>query len=294
MDPTGPDRLRGFRAPGADPVQPSADVPTDVPTDVPVAGHVAAPSMSAWRWVLAAGGALVIAIVIIAALAFRLGSTSATSVAPSPAPTPAASATPLAVTDLYGRVAPSVVLITTSKGSLGSGVIVNDTGTVLTAQHVIAGGGTISVVFADGTKAPAKVTAADRTIDLAKLTPSKLPEVVVPAILGGGLAVGSDVVAIGNPLGLRASTTTGIVSGLDRRTRTKAGPLSGLIQFDAAVNPGSSGGPLLSSQGLLVGVVVSIADPGGDDAFAGIGFAVPIGTALGGGAGDGTDGGPQL
>ena len=300
MDPTGPDRPRGFRAPGADPVE------RGVPSTAAEQSEIAAvaqrsdgvpagvPRASVRRWPLAAGGALAIAIVIIVALAFRLGSTSATSVAPSPTPTPAASATPLAVTDLYGRVAPSVVLITTSKGSLGSGVIVNDTGTVLTAQHVIAGGGTISVVFADGTKATAKVSAADPTIDIATLTPSKLPEVVVPAILGGGLAVGSDVVAIGNPLGLRASTTTGIVSGLDRRTKTKAGPLSGLIQFDAAVNPGSSGGPLLSSQGLLVGVVVSIADPGGDDAFAGIGFAVPIGTALGGGSGDGTGGGPQL
>ena len=70
--------------------------------------------------------------------------------------------------------------------------------------------------------------------------------------------------------------------------------MSGLIQFDAAVNPGSSGGPLLNDQGLVVGVVVSIADPGDDDSFAGIGFAVPIGAALGGGSGDGPGGGPQL
>jgi len=102
------------------------------------------------------------------------------------------------------------------------------------------------------------------------------------------------VVAIGNPLGLRGSTTTGIVSGLDRRARTKVGPLAGLIQFDAAVNPGSSGGPLLNSQGHVVGVVVSIADPGEDEAFAGIGFAVPIGTALGGDLGPGQGGGPRL
>ena len=290
MDPTGPDRLRGFRAPGADPVEPPVDVAADVPADVPVG----VPRGDGRRWLVAAGGALVVAIVIIAALAFRLGSGSAAPAAPSPTPTAAVSATPLAVTEVYGRVAPSVVLITTSQGSLGTGVIVNDTGTVLTAQHVIAGGGTISVVFADGTKATAEVAAANPKTDIATLTPSKLPEVVVPAILGGGLAVGSDVVAIGNPLGLRASTSTGIVSGLERRTRTKAGPLSGLIQFDAAVNPGSSGGPLLNAQGLLVGVVVSIADPGGDDAFAGIGFAVPIGAALAGGSGDGTGGGPQL
>jgi putative serine protease PepD len=233
--------------------------------------------------------------VIIAALAFKLGSGSATPAnRPSPTPTPKATATPLPVTDLYTQVVPSVVLVTTSKGSLGSGVIITDIGTVLTANHVIADGGSIAILFADGTKAAATVAFANPKIDIATLIPRKLPEVVVPAILGGGVAVGSDVVAIGNPLGLRASTTTGIVSGLSRTTKTRAGSLSGLIQFDAAVNPGSSGGPLLNSQGLVVGVVVSIADPGRDDAFAGIGFAVPIGTALGGGTGDGPLRGPQL
>jgi len=186
------------------------------------------------------------------------------------------------------------VLITTSKGALGSGVIVTDTGTVLTAHHVLSGGGDISIVFADGTRTSGTIDVTYPKIDIATLTPKKLPEVVVPATLGGGVAVGSDVVAIGNPLGLRDSTTTGVVSGLNRTTNAKAGPLSGLIQFDAAVNPGSSGGPLLNSQGLVVGVVVSIADPGDDDAFAGIGFAVPIGTALGGNSGPGQGGGPRL
>ncbi len=236
--------------------------------------------------------------VIIAALAFKLGSGSDAS-APSASrasvtPTAGATATPLPVPDLYQQVVPSVVLITTSKGSLGSGTIVTGTGTVLTAHHVVSDGGSISILFADGTKSAATVAETNPRIDIAALTPTKLPEVVVPAILGGGVAVGSEVVAIGNPLGLRDSTTTGIVSGLDRRTKTQTGPLSGLIQFDAAVNPGSSGGPLLNNQGLVVGVVVSIADPGEDDAFAGIGFAVPIGVALGGDSGPGQGGGPRL
>jgi putative serine protease PepD len=100
---------------------------------------------------------------------------------------------------------------------------------------------------------------------------------------------------MGNPLGLQDTTTTGIVSGLGRTSRTDTGTVRGLIQFDAAVNPGSSGGPLLDAQGFVVGVVVSIADPGKDDAFAGIGFAVPIGAALGGGGdGPGQGGGPQI
>jgi S1-C subfamily serine protease len=235
--------------------------------------------------------------VIIAALAFQLGSGSGTSANPASAtatPTPTATATPLPVTDLYRQAVPSVVLITTSKGSLGSGVIVTDTGAVLTAHHVVSGGGDISIMFADGTKTSGTIAAAYPKIDIAALIPKKLPEVVVPATLGGGVAVGSDVVAIGNPLGLRHSTTTGVVSGLNRMTETKVGALSGLIQFDAAVNPGSSGGPLLNAQGLVVGVVVSIADPGEDEAFAGIGFAVPIGVALAGGPGQGPVRGPQL
>ena len=235
--------------------------------------------------------------VIITALAFKLGSGSATSAdqaSRTPTPTPNPTATPLPVTEMYRQVVPSLVMITTSKGSLGSGVIVTDTGTVLTANHVISGGGSISILFADGTKTSATVAAAAPKIDIAALTPKKLPEVVVPATLGGGVAVGSDVVAIGNPLGLRGSTTTGIVSGLNRTAKTNVGSLAGLIQFDAAVNPGSSGGPLLNSQGLVVGVVVSIADPGEDEAFAGIGFAVPIGTALGGDSGPGQGGGPRL
>lgn len=297
MDPTGAGRLRGFRAPGADPAGPAASsaaagpaLPSESPPPAASGGRGAG-----WRWVLATAGVLVVALAIITALAFKLGSDSATSAdgrAPTPTPTP--SATPLPLTDVYRQVVPSVVLITTSRGSLGSGVIVTDTGSVLTANHVIAGGGTISILFADGTKAPATVASADPKTDIATLTPEKLPEVVVAATLGGGIVVGSDVVAVGNPLGLRDSTTTGVVSGLNRTSTTKAGSMSGLIQFDAAVNPGSSGGPLFNAQGLVVGVVVSIADPGGDDAFAGIGFAVPIGTALGGGSGPGQGRGPQL
>jgi S1-C subfamily serine protease len=299
MDPEGPGRLRGFRAPSADEAARSASAESG---EAPPNPDLTQPSGqvsrgSGWRWALAAAGVLVVAMVIIAALAFKLGSGSASTAArASASPTPAAAKTaaPLPVPDLYRQVVPSVVLITTSKGSLGSGTIVTDTGTVLTAHHVVSGGGSISILFSDGTKATAMVASANPAKDIAVLTPKKLPEVVVPAILGSGVAVGSDVVAIGNPLGLRDSTTTGIVSGLNRSTKTRAGPLSGLIQFDAAVNPGSSGGPLLNSQGLVVGVVVSIADPGEDDAFAGIGFAVPIGTALGGGSGEGQGGGPQL
>ena len=300
MDPAGAGRVRGFRAPQADEVVGgrSAVAPEETEAAGPALPPRTMRTHPSWRWLIVAAGALMVAMVVIAALAFRLGSTSPTAAeraAQTPTPTPAATATPLPVTDLYRQVVPSVVLITTTKGSLGSGTVVTDTGTILTAHHVVAGGGDISILFADGTKAAATVAGANPKLDIATLTPQKLPEVVVPATLGGGVAVGSDVVAIGNPLGLRGSTTTGIVSGLNRGTKGRGGgPLTGLIQFDAAVNPGSSGGPLLNAQGLVVGVVVSIADPGDDEAFAGIGFAVPIGTALGGDSGPGQGRGPRL
>src|SRR5262249_32677746 len=157
--------------------------------------------------------------------------------------------------------------------------------------HVLGAGG-ITVTFADGTVTSATVIAADKKTDIAELAPAKLPQVVVPATLGGGASVGASVVAIGNPLGLTDSVSAGVISGLTRKAVTVTGRRSGLIQFDAAVNPGSSGGPLLDSRGMVIGIVVAIADPDGKDAFAGIGFAVPIGSALGG-AGSGPGNGPQ-
>jgi putative serine protease PepD len=171
---------------------------------------------------------------------------------------------------------------------------VADDGTILTADHVIAGGGAITVTFADGTTANATVAAANPKLDIATLIPAKLPQVVVPANLGGGADVGASVVAIGNPLGLTDSVSAGVISGLDRTADTDHGRFSGLIQFDASVNPGSSGGPLLDAHGLVIGIVVSLATSGGQDAFAGIGFAVPIGAALGGNGDNGPGKGPQI
>jgi putative serine protease PepD len=140
------------------------------------------------------------------------------------------------------------------------------------------------------------VASADPTTDIALLTPATLPQPIVPATFGGAAAVGAAVVAIGNPLGLTYSVSSGVVSGLNRTTKSDSGgQLTGLIQFDASVNPGSSGGPLLDAKGNVIGIVISIADPGGDDAFAGIAFAEPVGAALGGGAtGTGPGTGPHI
>jgi len=240
------------------------------------------------RWFVVGGAALII-VAVLAYLAGASGRNGDATAAPTPSPTPTPTPT-LTATEIYERLAPSIVVIRAGR-SLGTGVIAAEDGTVLTAHHVIDGAKDVTLTFADGTKAKAAVASANPRMDIAMLRPAKLPEIVVPATLGGGAAVGAPVVAIGNPLGLTHSVSTGVVSGLNRTSLD--GALRGLIQFDAAANPGSSGGPLLDAQGLVIGIVVSIADPGGDEAFAGIAFAVPIGAALGN-EGEGPGGGPQI
>ncbi|MFC4592030.1 S1C family serine protease [Sphaerisporangium corydalis] len=239
------------------------------------------------RWFVA-GGIVLVAVVVLAYWLGGGGSGEGAAPKPSPTPTPRVA---LTVTEVYNRVGPSVVVIRAGR-SLGTGVIAAEDGTILTANHVIEGTKDITVTFADGTKAEAAVASANPKRDVATLKPAKLPEIVVPATLGGGPDVGAPVVAIGNPLGLTYSVSSGVVSGLNRTA--KDGDLSGLIQFDASVNPGSSGGPLLDARGLVIGIVLAIADPGRDEAFAGIAFAVPIGVALGD-EDDGPPGdGPQI
>ncbi|HZB18994.1 MAG TPA: trypsin-like peptidase domain-containing protein [Blastococcus sp.] len=245
----------------------------------------AAPGRRGLRAALVGAGVVLLAAAALLAPRDRGGDAPAAAPSPSPSPTPT-------VADIFRQVGPSVAVVRTAGGALGTGVVVSRGGTVLTAHHVVADGSAVSLVFADGTRSTARVTAADPGNDVAVLAPATLPDPVVPATIGGGVEVGAPVVAIGNPLGLTYSVSSGVVSGLDRPANTRQGRIAGLIQFDAAANPGSSGGPLLDGNGAVVGIMISIADPGADEAFAGIAFAVPIGTALGGG-GPGAGGGPQ-
>ncbi|MFM6849595.1 MAG: S1C family serine protease [Terrabacter sp.] len=202
-------------------------------------------------------------------------------------------AAPADATVAHAAVAPSLVLITTrgttagpqSQGS-GAGVVVNADGTVLTALHVVDGSDAITISFSDGTTSPATIASRKPESDIATLTPAKLPQTVVPAVLGGGLTVGAPVFAVGHPLGLTDSLSAGVVSALDRTVRVEGSrKLEHLIQFDAAVNPGNSGGPLLNKAGQVVGIVTGLANPTDQTLFVGIGFAVPIATAGGGGGG---------
>jgi len=242
--------------------------------------------------VVVVGLVLAALVAVIAVLATRLGVASSASPAATPRPTATATASP-SVSAIYQRVRPSVVVIRTNH-ALGSGVIVADDGTIVTANHVIAGANRIKVTFFDGSSTSAAVVSANPKMDVAVLSPASLPEVVVPAALGGGADVGAPVVAVGNPLGLADSVSAGVISGLNRTAQTADGTYSGLIQFDASVNPGSSGGALLDKRGLVIGIVVSIVNPAHEDAFAGIGFAVPIGSALGGGSATRPGNGPQI
>jgi S1-C subfamily serine protease len=264
------------------------------PAGVNLAGSGTSGARSGRRLAAVGLTVIVVLLVTVAVLATRLLSVppAASPSAPAPSPSPSATAS-LTVPAIYQRVAPSVVGIQAGRG-FGTGVIVADDGTIVTADHVIADASAIVVTYADGTLTRASVVSANKQLDIALLVPARLPQIVVPATLGGAADVGAPVVAIGNPLGLTDSVSSGVVSGLDRSADTDTGKRSGLIQFDAAVNPGSSGGPLLDGRGMVIGIVVALADPDGQDAFAGIGFAVPIGAALGGTAGNSPGTGPQI
>jgi serine protease DegQ len=165
--------------------------------------------------------------------------------------------------------------------AIGSGVVVTESGRILTALHVVTGTDRWVVVFADGSKSEAALVGSQPENDLAVLQPKHLPDEQPAATLASSttLRPGDEVVATGFPFGIGPSVTAGVVSGLKRTfvdPKNQKTQLTNLIQFDAAVNPGNSGGPLVNRDGEVVGIVTAIANPSGADVFAGIGFAVPI------------------
>ena len=170
-----------------------------------------------------------------------------------------------------------------SEVALGTGVVIDDSGTILGSLHVVRDAVEVRVTFADGTESEARVIVRQPENDLAVLRPTVIPDDLVPATLTSSdtLRVGDDVVAVGNPFGISNSLSAGVVSGMGRNYRSpKTGDtLTKLIQFDAAVNPGNSGGPLLNRDGEVVGIVTALLNPTEQDVFIGIGFAVPIETA---------------
>jgi serine protease DegQ len=162
----------------------------------------------------------------------------------------------------------------------GSGVVILDNGTILTNLHVVAGAERIGLVFFDGQESDAVLVSAQPENDLAVLRAKTLPDDLVPATLTStaDLRPGDEVIAVGFPFGIGPSVSAGVVSGLKREYRSPEGEriLSNLIQFDAAANPGNSGGPLVTADGSVVGIVSGILNPTEQRVFIGIGFAVPI------------------
>jgi len=191
---------------------------------------------------------------------------------------------------VYGVIRPSLVLIEVErkgkdKNGLGSGVIINQNGEILTSLHVVTATTHITLTFADGTEAIGQVVAQQPEKDIAVLVADPTPSNLPPAILGNPYAmrVGDEAFVVGNPFGLYSSMSAGVISGFERSFRPTNGQptIEGLIQIDAAVNPGNSGGPLLNRAGQVVGIVTGLVNPTEHDVFIGIGFAVPIDVAAG-------------
>ncbi|HUQ75475.1 MAG TPA: trypsin-like peptidase domain-containing protein [Burkholderiales bacterium] len=204
-------------------------------------------------------------------------------------PTPSA-------TDAYEKIRPSVVAVRgmaddgeegtkgmeTGKADVqrGTGVVIVDSGLILTNLHVVAGARRVHVTFFDGHDTEAEVVGTRPEHDLAVLQAKSLPDDMMPAVMRStdGLAPGDPVVAVGFPFGIGPSVSSGVISGLRRDYVSPEGKrvLTNLIQFDAAVNPGNSGGPLITLDGELVGIVTGLLNPSEQRVFIGIGFAVPI------------------
>jgi S1-C subfamily serine protease len=208
--------------------------------------------------------------------------------AQQPAPTAA---------DAYESILPSVVHVrglpdapdadvaSGRETQSGSGVVIVDTGVILTNLHVVHGSKAIKVVFHDGLESDAVVIGMQPEQDLAVLQAKTIPDDLMAATLRStqGLRPGEPVIAVGFPFGIGPSVSAGVISGLGREYQNADGKriLTNLIQFDAAVNPGNSGGPLITPEGEVIGIVTGLLNPTEHRVFIGIGFAVPIESAAG-------------
>lgn len=191
---------------------------------------------------------------------------------------------------VYGQIQPSLVQVETKvlstdgkeEGGRGAGVIIDENAQILTSLHVVQNAIDIQVLFMDGTRSTAQIVTTQPENDIALLKADQPPAQFVPAVLGNpnALNIGDDVFAVGSPFGLTGSESAGIVSGLNRIYHpNKDLRLEKMIQFDAAVNPGNSGGPLVNRAGEVVGIVTGLLNPTEQNFFVGIGFAVPIDAA---------------
>jgi putative serine protease PepD len=240
-----------------------------------------------------AGGAVIVALIAGGGTAGGLladhYANGDTTAAAAPTGTTTTATSTATVTDgdslaaVAAKVSPSIVTVlidSSQESALGSGVVLNAAGLILTNNHVIASGGTVSVRLSDGRTVPAEVVAADTTHDLALVQATGLSG-LTPATFGtdAGVAVGDTVLAFGAPLGLEGTVTSGIVSALNREVSTSSEKLTGLLQTDAAINEGNSGGALVDTSGDIIGINVAIATASDSSTGSvGVGFAIPADT----------------
>ncbi|EGD54706.1 S1C family serine protease [Gordonia neofelifaecis] len=301
--PSGPGSTGQFAAagygtqpfPGGDPVNPAVQPPA--PQQPKKGGAGKKFIVGAAAVALLAGGA---GGAIGASLANGSDNDSSTSNVAASGPTDTAQppAAPGSVQSTSAAVLPSVVSITVEVGNQvgsGSGVILSDDGVILTNNHVISAGGgkpadKILVSFNDGTRAMAKVLGTDPTSDIAVIQADKTGLKPITVGSSANLSVGQEVIAVGSPLGLEGTVTTGIISSLNRPVSTTGADGSvesvmDAIQTDAAINPGNSGGALVNGNGALIGINSAIATVNGaseqqQSGSIGLGFAIPVDQAM--------------
>ena len=202
--------------------------------------------------------------------------TTGTTEAPEDVQVPPAGSSDEPVADVAAALLPSVVQIESRLG-VGSGFVFDDGGLIFTAAHVVSGTSEVDVTFSDGVSTTGTVVARDLDHDVAVVAVTA-DDLTHAPVSNEEVRIGQTAIAVGSPFGLEQSVTVGVVSGLDRSLDVMGRTIAGLIQTDAAINVGNSGGPLADASGRVVGINIAIATAsGGSD---GVGFAVPIEIAL--------------
>ncbi len=276
---------------GADPQPAQAATPAPAPMPIPQRSRWR-PSASDPRLLWLAITLLAVTLLVGAALVLRPAARKLTQedIDAAVLKTLETATLPSAAARAYEAIAPSVVRVTSYEKSdngrediergVGTGVVIIDKGIILTNLHVVQGAEVIKVTFSDGLESLASIKSVQPQDDHAVLQAHKIPDDMIAATMRSthDLLPGDEVVAVGFPFGIGPSASAGVVSGLKRSFRSPEGrqQMTNLIQFDAAANPGNSGGPLVTMDGQVVGIVTAILNPGHARTFIGIGFAVPI------------------
>ncbi len=270
------------------------------PDGAQAAAPTALPPRSGWRRLSARDprllwafiGLMAAALLVVGTMALRPGARALTQddIDAAVLRTLETTSLPSAASKAYEAIIPSVVRVVSYVKSkdgkedveqgVGTGVVIVDKGVILTNLHVVRGADSIKVTFTDGLESTASITGTQPENDLAVLQAHKIPDDMIAATMRStnDLVPGDQVLAVGFPFGIGPSASAGVISGLNRSFRSPEGKqqLTNLIQFDAAANPGNSGGPLVTMDGQVVGIVTAILNPSQQRTFIGIGFAVPI------------------